>query len=542
MLEDKKIKKEQIAVHTGPRKDLDGIKIDSPDCEIRYIITVQKLKEGWDCPFAYVLCSVAEQVSSTAIEQILGRVLRMPNAKRKRRDALNCAYAFVASRSFDTTAQQLKDGLVEGAGFNRLEADQIISSQGNIGYQEIAEQVRHQSDPIGDQDMSHQTVDAVLAKLPPSIKARVSFDQETRAIAYQGPMSRENRNLLQLAFAKVPKAEQAIDRLFAKSNNLQTSAADEDNKPPFIVPLLGFRKQGELELFSKEHFLDLPWRLDQCDPAAIEKRFKLIDHSQTGQIDVSDKGKVEIDFIKRLQGDLSAVIQEPSWTLPRLANWLDSGISHPDITKPSAIVFISNAIQHLIDKGTPLDVLARNKYELRKTLGQLISDLRGERETGNYSALFAANASDFATSADIVMIFDDQSYAFNQPYSGSTKFNKHYTRLIGDLKPSGEEFDCAVHLDRLDQVKFWIRNVEGKNGSFWLQLPHQKFYPDFVAMLHDGRILVVEYKGGHLYPSEGDKRMIGSVWADASAGQCLFCMPTERKFSLIDDTIKVKTT
>lgn len=542
LLDDKKIKKERIAVHTGPRKDLDGVKIDSRDCEIRYIITVQKLKEGWDCPFAYILCSVAEQVSSTAIEQILGRVLRMPKAQRKRRDALNCAYAFVASRSFDATAQQLKDGLVEGAGFNKLEADQIIAPQGEIGYQEIAEQVRHQSDPIGDQDMPHQAVEAVLAKLPPSIKARVSFDQETRAIAYQGPMSRENRNLLQLAFAKVPEAEKAIDRLFAKSNNLQTSAADEADKPPFIVPLLGYRKQGELELFSKEHFLDLPWRLDQCDPTSIEARFKLVDHSQTGQIDVSDKGKVEIDFIKRLQGDLSAIIQEPSWTLPRLANWLDSGISHPDITKPSAILFISKAVQHLIDKGTPLDVLARNKYELRKMLGQLISDLRGERETGNYSALFAANASSFVTSADLAMIFDDQNYAFNQPYSGPTKFNKHYTRLIGDLKPSGEEFDCAVHLDRLEEVRFWIRNVEGKSGSFWLQLPHQKFYPDFIAMLHDGRILVVEYKGGHLYPSEGDKRMIGSVWADASAGACLFCMPTERKFSLIDDTIKQQPT
>ena len=56
-------------------------------------------------------------------------------------------------------------------------------------------------------------------------------------------------------------------------------------------------------------------------------------------------------------------------------------------------------------------------------------------------------------------------------------------------------------------------------------------------MLTDGRILVVEYKGGHLYEGEGDKRRISAVWADASDGQCLFCMPTERKFDLIDKTI-----
>lgn len=112
---DQRIQKEQIAVHTGPRKDLDAIPdIFDPKCPVRFIITVSKLKEGWDCPFAYVLCSVADQVSPVAIEQILGRILRMPKAKRKRRDALNQSYAYIVSRSFDTTAQQLKTGLVEG--------------------------------------------------------------------------------------------------------------------------------------------------------------------------------------------------------------------------------------------------------------------------------------------------------------------------------------------------------------------------------------------------------------------------------------------
>jgi type III restriction enzyme len=135
------------------------------------------------------------------------------------------------------------------------------------------------------------------------------------------------------------------------------------------------------------------------------------------------------------------------------------------------------------------------------------------------------------------MIFDEQSHAFNQPYAGATKFNKHYTPLVGDVKPTGTEVDCAVYLDRMDEVRFWSRNVEGKKTSFWLQLPHQKFYPDFVAMLTDGRILVVEYKGGFLYDGEGDKRRIGAIWADASEGQCLFCMPTERGFQIIDQTI-----
>ena len=304
-----------------------------------------------------------------------------------------------------------------------------------------------------------------------------------------------------------------------------------------MVPMLGFRKQGELQLFTKEDFLDLPWRLDECDASAIGKRFNIVEQSQTGVIDISDKGKVEIAFARRLQVELSLVVQEPAWTLPRLANWLDAGIVHPDVTKPRAVLFISRAIESLIDGNFGLKVLARNRFDLRRALSSLIADLRKEREEQAYKALFAANAEEFATHSDLSMIFDEDTYAFNQPYSGATKFNKHYTRLVGDLKSSGEEFACAVHLDRMEEVRYWIRNVEGKKTSFWLQLPHMKFYPDFVAMLNDGRLLVVEYKGAYLYETEADKRHIGNAWAKATKGKGLFCMPTERNFTLIDATI-----
>ena len=537
LVNERGIPEDEIAVHSGPRKDLDVHDITDSNCRVRYIITVQKLKEGWDCPFAYVLCSVAEQVSATAIEQVLGRVLRMPQARRKRRDALNHAYAFVASSSFDDTARRLKDGLVDGAGFDRLEADQIIAPQDDLGFDDAAEEVEHQSEPISDNATPAREIQQAISRLPESVRSRVSVDPDKRSIGYRGRMTKENRNRLQLALARFPSAGRAVEKLYAKSNNLLLARLADDERTPFIIPLLGFRRQGELQLFSKEHFLDLPWRLDECDPSDITTRFRIVDHSQTGQIDVGEKGKMEIAFVKRLQAELALVVQEPAWTMPRLANWLDAGITHPDITKPSAILFISRAIEKLIACGHELNVLARNRFGLKKALSQFIGDLRKQREKDKYSALFAVNADDFATHSDLSMIFDEQTYAFNRPYAGATKFNKHYTPLVGDLKPSGEEFDCAVHLDRMEEVRHWIRNVEGKKTSFWLQLPHQKFYPDFVAMLRDGRMLVVEYKGGHLYEGEADKRYIGNAWADAMNGKGLFCMPTQRNFQLIDTTI-----
>lgn len=186
--------------------------------------------------------------------------------------------------------------------------------------------------------------------------------------------------------------------------------------------------------------------------------------------------------------------------------------------------------------GIELDVLARNKYDLRKALAQFIKDLRGERETSQYSALFYANAEDFQTSADLSIIFDEQSHAPNRPYSGATKFNKHYFSLIGAFD-SDEERDYALHVNRHEKVRYWERNIDRKRSSFWLQLPHGKFYPDFIAMLTDSRILVVECKREHLYEGEAVKRQIGAVWADASNGYCRFCMPNNRDFALIDRTI-----
>ena len=77
------IAKDEVKISVGSLDELKDVKdIASPKCPIRFIITVQKLREGWDCPFAYVLCSLRETRSATAIEQIVGRILRLPNAQR----------------------------------------------------------------------------------------------------------------------------------------------------------------------------------------------------------------------------------------------------------------------------------------------------------------------------------------------------------------------------------------------------------------------------------------------------------------------------
>ena len=69
------------------------------------------------------------------------------------------------------------------------------------------------------------------------------------------------------------------------------------------------------------------------------------------------------------------------------------------------------------------------------------------------------------------------------------------------------------------QVKRWVRNVV---GLFPLPLAKGNFYPDFVAELVDGRMLVVEYKGEHLIEHEQQKKNIGERWEEKSGGKALF--------------------
>ena len=89
----------------------------SKDCPVRYIITVNALKEGWDCSFAYILASLADKSSAVDVEQILGRVLRQPYVMKHNFPLLNLSYVLTASSKFLNTLDNIVKGLNK-AGFS----------------------------------------------------------------------------------------------------------------------------------------------------------------------------------------------------------------------------------------------------------------------------------------------------------------------------------------------------------------------------------------------------------------------------------------
>ena len=90
---------------------------------------------------------------------------------------------------------------------------------------------------------------------------------------------------------------------------------------------------------------------------------------------------------------------------------------------------------------------------------------------------------------------------------------------------------CAQCIDANPNVETWVRNIAKEpRYSFWLPTHADKFYPDFVAKLKDGRVAAIEYKGQHLMSNDDskEKRLIGNLWAKKSGGRCLFLMATEK--------------
>jgi hypothetical protein len=89
--------KEQIAIHIQRSRGLDQVADFS---QFRFIVGDMMIERGWNCPEAYVLCSMRQSVSEARGIQLLGRVVRRPQCERfdERFEDFNQAYVYVSGR------------------------------------------------------------------------------------------------------------------------------------------------------------------------------------------------------------------------------------------------------------------------------------------------------------------------------------------------------------------------------------------------------------------------------------------------------------
>jgi type III restriction enzyme len=552
----------EIVVATGEEKGLEQLDADyslgiaDPACPVKFVITQRALAEGWDCPFAYILVSMASLQSATAVEQLLGRVLRQPGASHRQNRALNQSYAFVVSHNFAETAGSLRDRLVAGAGFERREVTEFVTAakadQARLDLEGHAGRVIVRPVAI----MLSEKPD--LKSVPKPVRDKVNWDATANTLTISTPLSKEEAEVLKSSVT----SESAAAAIIGAAEASRTSAIEFFQTPAelgerFRIPQLALQVQGMLQLFDDPEVLDFPWDLSHYDAAPAADDVTVLGAglkvSEGGEIDVDEKsGRVVSRFLPDLQRDLGLAYQPEHWDEVRLAAWFCRNLPEPSLTHASKQAFVAAWLTELLRReGFTLARANLQKFLVRNLLESRIRDLRKQAVGKAYQqALFGDDAaSRVAVTDQFAFEFHGQAYAPSRDYDGrfgQFDFRKHFYGRMGDFD-SKEEFECACWLDvqaQQGRIQFWVRNlVRREGGSFFLQKADGRFYPDFLCQLpgtdgKSGPVLAVEYKGGDRWTAAEDDRLIGGLWANLSGGRCRFAMVRDRQWDRIEPLLK----
>lgn len=111
------ISENEIAIKSSEKDEIEKEDLLTKGCEIRYIITKYALQEGWDCAFAYVLAVLTNPSSELSITQLVGRILRQPNARKTKIKELDESYIFCHRPKAKDVLENIKSGFEsEGLG------------------------------------------------------------------------------------------------------------------------------------------------------------------------------------------------------------------------------------------------------------------------------------------------------------------------------------------------------------------------------------------------------------------------------------------
>ena len=106
------VPRNRIRVQSSEQKELAGENLLDEESAVRWIITKDALKEGWDCSFAYVLALLDNTTATTAMTQMTGRIMRQPHARRiEKSDALNQCYIYCYNTDVGKAVEGVKAGL-----------------------------------------------------------------------------------------------------------------------------------------------------------------------------------------------------------------------------------------------------------------------------------------------------------------------------------------------------------------------------------------------------------------------------------------------
>ena len=530
------IKEEEIAIQTGSLKEIDGIDLLSRECSIRYIITVDALKEGWDCPFAYILSVVSNMESKVAIEQLIGRVLRMPYIEEKEKVELGYSYVFVASKNFESVADTIGETLVKN-GFEAYEAkvsiersansNEEVSAIGGLWGEGLFEerQVEVKADEI---DLE------VLTK--PSVEPYINYNSETGKVSIVAMPTVSKREEFKKNIKKMLPAKQAeeLEKMVDEMEELNPTLLGkvEDLTIPYLLIeddgyVMPFEESAVLEFIDvteNDIIQNASLTLDEFD-IDLKERVGIIDISSGNKI-VKDRLDVQETLFSASEvNEETAEHKYGAYKGNDVAKKLSKSIGkiirdeHEEVVQVYGSTKLDEFIYKTItrlekEREIPLQALFAKKYHLKRAILQKLIKSVAEFKMTSFAKLL--EVSRFSVDADHIVTFSSHSYHPNED-KRSAEFKKHKYKSV-DRLDSNEEYRVAKYIDEHDEVVTWIKNiVKDSVNSFWLQTATGKFYPDFIIKLKNGKTVVAEYKGEHLKNDDTKrKEEIGDFWASQS--------------------------
>ena len=512
------IPQDEIAIKTGDKDELKGVNLLSSDCPIRYIITVNALREGWDCPFAYVLATVANRTSTVDVEQILGRVLRLPYTKKNRSNVLNISYVITSSADFGKTLDNVVKGL-NSAGFSEKDyrakdVDEDIPepvAQPTLNlFDEPAEEL-----PEVDTEELKRRIE-IMQQQPESIESIESDDMLAAALAQNEAYEEMVSHAEETAGNNAPTEVRDKMNIF-RMNDEYVEEASALRFPQFMM------KVGP-SFFSDDEYI--PLKLEHLeDGFTLRDKDTQIDFStveaEMARVDIDDSTDA-VPKVWKIKGTDSTYYKEWFNSQPsevRLAHC--KGLIRKQISKINSINDreLLDYIDRVVDNMTEdqLSDMEQSPYPYIVKVKDKVKSL-----------LSAHRMKVFNLWLEQAKIECRSNYSLPSTIS-PTSFFSTFPKSLYTSEEDINDYERKVvwQLSSMDNIKWWHRNISRLgfqiNGAVHA-------YPDIIAMTESGKILMIETKGDHLDNAESKtKAVIGSKWDSLSGSQYRYFMVFETK-------------
>jgi type III restriction enzyme len=508
----KGIPENQIAIKTSKVNDLGKTNLMSRDCPIRYIITVNALKEGWDCPFAYILASLANKTSKVDVEQILGRILRQPYARKHSVKLLNSSFVLTCSNAFHDTLDSIVAGL-NNAGFSRKDyrtADTLPITETEQPVPEPQpEQTTMQFTPEPtpeaetEDDFSDIHTPAepapyseTVKTAPPSVEEMISQAEET-AEQYEEETKQES----------VWIGGELGDML--KQYRVQeqfTEQVQELKIPQFCIESVPDLFGGNTALLTKESLMK-GFSLSEQDASVT---FSL-STGEMFEIDVESQGEavpkykklssLEDEYMRKLLAKLA-----PEEKIERCTKQICHEINRDNAFSTSEV---ENYVRRIIANMTEdeLAALETSYITYATRIKEKIKTLREAYMQERFYDLIERDR-----------VFTEGTYTFPMvitPSESTDKVPKSLYEAEWD-KMNGFERRTLDVIAGCEGVLWWHRIIEKKGFHINGFINH---YPDFIVMMKSGKIVLVEAKGDDRDNGDSKTKLkLGQTWA-AQAGR-----------------------